>query len=179
RTVERIKALGDPRRTRRALTPAELWQLVSVAGERAVVYLVAAFTGLRRGELERIEWRDVHVDGPQPYISVRSSIAKNATLVRQPLPSRIAAALRQCRPANVAPHDLVLKRLIPRMNRFRADLAAADIPYIDAKSEYADFHGLRTTFGTELAKSRLPVRVAMELMRHSDVKLTTKIYTDA
>ena len=65
------------------------------------------------------------------------------------------------------------------MNRFRADLAAAAIPYIDAKSEYADFHGLRTTFGTELAKSRLPVRVAMELLRHSDVKLTTKIYTDA
>jgi integrase len=38
---------------------------------------------------------------------------------------------------------------------------------------------LRTTFGTELAKSRLPVQVAMELLRHSDVKLTTKIYTDA
>jgi integrase len=179
RTVDRIKALGDPKRTRRALTPAELWRLVSVAGERGIVYLVAAFTGFRRGELERIEWRDVHIDEAQPYISVRCSIAKNAKLVRQPLPLRIAAALRQCRPVNVAPHNLVLKRLIPRMNRFRADLAAAGIPYIDAKSEYADFHGLRTTFGTELAKSRLPVRVAMELLRHSDVKLTTKIYTDA
>jgi integrase len=179
RTVDRIKALGDPKRIRRALTPVELWGLVRVAGERGIVYLVAAFTGLRRGELERIEWRDVHIDEAQPYISVRSSIAKNAKLVRQPLPPRIAAALRQCRPVNVAPHNLVLKRLIPRMNRFRADLAAAGIPYIDAKSEYADFHGLRTTFGTELAKSRLPVRVAMELLRHSDVKLTTKIYTDA
>jgi integrase len=179
RTVERIKALGDPDRIRRALTPAELWRLVSVAGERAIVYLVAAFTGLRRGELGKIEWRDVHIDEAQPYISVRCSIAKNAKLVRQPLPPRIAAALRQCRLVNVAPTDLVFKRLIPRMNRFRDDLTAAGIPYIDAKSEYADFHGLRTTFGTELAKSRLPVRVAMELLRHSDVKLTTKIYTDA
>ena len=179
RTVERIKALGDPDRIRRALTPAELWRLVSVAGERAIVYLVAAFTGLRRGELGKIEWRDVHIDEAQPYISVRCSIAKNAKLVRQPLPPTIAAALRQCRLVNVAPTDLVFKRLIPRMNRFRDDLTAAGIPYIDAKSEYADFHGLRTTFGTELAKSRLPVRVAMELLRHSDVKLTTKIYTDA
>ncbi len=176
--VERIKALGDPKRKRRAFTPAELLRLVSVANERGIVYLVAAFTGLRRGELAKIEWRDVHIDEAQPYISVRSSIAKNAKLVSQPLPVRAAAALRQCRPVNVAPTDLVFKRLIPRMNRFRADLAAASIPYIDDKAEYADFHSLRKTFGTELAKAGVPLRVAMELMRHSDPNLTAKTYTD-
>jgi integrase len=47
------------------------------------------------------------------------------------------------------------------------------------KGQHADFHALRKTLGSELAKSKLPVRVTMELMRHSDAKLTTKIYTDA
>jgi integrase len=179
RSVGSIKALGDPRRKRRAFTPAELWQLVSVARERGIVYLVAAFTGLRRGELVKIEWRDVHMNGAQPYISVRSSIAKNAKAVPQPLPLKVAAALRRCRPVDVAPHDLVFKGLMSDMNRFRDDLQAAGIAYVDDKGEYADFHSLRKTFATELAKLRLPLRVAMELMRHSDPNLTTKIYTDA
>jgi integrase len=179
RSVRSVKALGDPRRKRRAFTPEELCQLVSVAGERGIVYLVAGFTGLRRGELVKIEWRDVHIDGTQPYISVRSSIAKNAKSVAQPLPPTIAAALRRCRRVDVGPHDLVFKRLMSDMNRFRADLAAAGIPYVDEKGEYADFHSLRKTFATELAKLRLPLRVTMELMRHSDPNLTTKIYTDA
>ena len=179
RSVERIKSLGDPTRTRRAFGAEELSRLANVAGERGIVYLVAAVTGLRRGELSKLEWRDVHLDGSQPYISVRSSITKNAKLVAQPLPPKIAAALRQYCPANVAPHDRVLKRLMPTMDRFRADLAAAGISYVDERSRHADFHALRKTLGTELAISDAPIRVAMELMRHSDPKLTTKIYTDA
>jgi integrase len=179
RCVGSIKALGDPRRKRRAFTPDELWRLVSMAGDRGIVYLVAAFTGLRRGELERIEWRDVHVDGAQPYISVRSSISKNAKPVAQPLPPKIAAAIRQRRRVDVGPHDLVFKRLMSDMNRFRADLAAAGIAFVDGKGERADFHSLRKTFATELAKAGVATRVAMELMRHSDPILTTKIYTDA
>ena len=179
RAVGRIKAMGDPRRKRRAFRPDELWRLVSAAGERGIVYLVAAFTGLRRGELAKIECRDVHIDGAQPYILVRSSVAKNAKSVAQPLPPKVATALRQFRPVDVGPHDLVFKRLMSRMNRFRADLAAAGISYVNEKGEHADFHALRKTFATELANLQLPLRVAMELMRHSDPKLTTKVYTDA
>ena len=179
RSVERIKSLGDPTRTRRAFTREQLWRLVNVAGERGIVYLLAAVTGLRRGELSRLEWRDVHLEESQPYISVRCSIAKNSKLVAQPLPPKVAAALRQCCPANAAPHDRVLRGLMPSMDRFRSDLAVAGISYVDEKCRHADFHALRKTFGTELAKSKQPFRVAMELMRHSDPKLTTKIYTDA
>jgi integrase len=143
RSVHSIKALGDPRRKRRAFTPDELWRLASVAGERGIVYLVASFTGLRRAELERIECRDVHTDGTQPYILVRSSIAKNAKSIAQPLPLKIATALRLVRRVDVVPHDLVFKGLMSDMNRFRADLTAAGIPYVNEKGEYGDFHSLR------------------------------------
>ena len=65
------------------------------------------------------------------------------------------------------------------MDRFRADLQAAGIPYVDAKGEYPDFHSLRKTFGTMLTLAGVGQRTVMELMRHSDMRLTAKIYTDA
>ncbi|MGB7767232.1 MAG: tyrosine-type recombinase/integrase [Verrucomicrobiia bacterium] len=75
------------------------------------------------------------------------------------------------------PDELVFKRF-PRIERFKRDMAKANIPYRDALGRYADFHALRKTFGTNLAKAGVPRRTAMSLMRHSDGKLTDKIYTD-
>ena len=42
-----------------------------------------------------------------------------------------------------------------------------------------DFHSLRVTLGTMLAVNHVPLTDAMQLMRHSDPKLTMKVYTDA
>ncbi len=179
RSVEKANTAGVAKRERRAFAANELRRLIDVSGERGIVYLVAASTGIRRGELAQIQWRDVQIDDARPYIRVRPSIAKNDKLAYQPLAPSVAAALRLCRPRDVAPTDLVFKRLIPRMNRFRSDLAAAGIAYVDAKGEYADFHALRKTYGTFLMLLGLPEFVRMKLMRHSDVKLTQASYTDA
>ena len=54
----------------------------------------------------------------------------------------------------------------------------AGIEFIDAKGRRADFHSLRHTLGTNLALAGTAPRVAMEAMRHSDIRLTTKTYTD-
>jgi integrase len=42
-----------------------------------------------------------------------------------------------------------------------------------------DLHALRKTFGTALVLNGEHPRVVMEAMRHSDLKLTMKLYTDA
>jgi integrase len=86
--------------------------------------------------------------------------------------------LRSLRPPNVAPEALVFPQM-PSMYLFKADLAAAGIPYMDVQGRLADFHALRHTFGTNLSLAGVLPRVAMELMRHSDLRLTMKIYTDA
>ena len=44
---------------------------------------------------------------------------------------------------------------------------------------YADFHSLRVTWGTYLQRNGVGSRAAMDLMRHSDRKLTDIIYTDS
>jgi len=65
------------------------------------------------------------------------------------------------------------------MKRFCKDLKEAKIEYLNAKAEYADFHALRKTFATNLTLAGTTQRVTMELMRHSDMRLTAKTYTDA
>jgi integrase len=46
----------------------------------------------------------------------------------------------------------------------------------DQRRRTFDLHSLRHTFGTMLARSGVNPRTAMELMRHSDIRLTTSIY---
>ena len=65
------------------------------------------------------------------------------------------------------------------MNIFRADLRAAKIDFLNAKGQRVDFHALRHTLATNLALAGTAPRVAMEVMRHSDMRLTSKTYTDA
>src|SRR5579862_2708126 len=179
RFVQRAQTNGQKHRERCALTVDELRCLVAAAGPRGIVYHTAAFTGIRRGELAKLEWRDVNADGENPFIEVRASISKNHKQARQPLPHDLAKALTQYRPVGALPADLVFPRLIPRMIRFRDDLKAAGIDYVNGKGEFADFHAMRKTYGTMLTLLGIPERVIMELMRHSDMKLTAKTYTDA
>ncbi len=177
RTVQRVEMRGTRIWFRRSLTLLELRRLISVSDDRGIVYLVAGTTGLRRGELKVIQWRDVHL-GDRPYIAVRASISKNHQDAMQPLTPDSAEALLRLRGSDPQPNELVFDR-IPRMKRFRLDLLAAGIPYVDAKEERADFHSLRITFGTLLMLAGVPEIVRMKLMRHSDMRLTQKVYTDA
>jgi integrase len=179
RFVQRVQVSGIVHRQRRAFTEDELQRLILAGGLRGVVYRIAARTGIRRGELEKIEWRDVHLDAPQPFIAVRATISKNHRHAPQPLTDDAAAALREMRSTDAKPSDRVFVDLPPRMKQFRKDLEAAGIPYVDDKREYADFHSLRKTFGTMLTLSGVGQRTVMELMRHSDMRLTAKTYTDA
>jgi integrase len=179
RFVEKVQTNEAPRRERRAFTVNERQRLIDISGQRGVVYRIASETGIRRGELNEIEWRDVHLDTAVPFITVRASIAKNHKHAMQPLTPDAVEALRKLRPTSAQPNERVFAGLIPRMEQFRSDLRAARITYVDAKGEYADFHSLRKTFGTMLTLAGVGQRTVMELMRHSDMRLTAKTYTDA
>ncbi len=65
-----------------------------------------------------------------------------------------------------------------RIERFRRDLKKAGVVCQDEQGRYADFHSLRKTFCTNLARGGVPSRAAMTLMRHSDRRLTDVVYTD-
>lgn len=117
------------------------------------------------------------MDAAVPIIRVGASITKNRKDAVLPLHPELVAALGAHRPTDAAPFSPVFVA-IPRVASMRRDLVAAGIPFQDEHGRRADFHSLRMTFGTNLTLSGAAPRVVMELMRHSDIKLTMKIYTD-
>lgn len=58
-------------------------------------------------------------------------------------------------------------------------ISRAGVVFIDESGRRLDFHALRNTFGTLLAVNHVDIIEASHLMRHSDPKLTMKIYTDS
>jgi integrase len=175
-SVEKVKCVEGETRQRRAFSDEEMQRLLAVAGENNPVYLMAVHTGLRRSELKALKWGDVHLDAVTPFVQVRASTTKNGKPAAMRLHPELVKALEGIE-GNKEPDAPVFHR-IPRMKRFRGDLEAAGIEYCDESGRFADFHSLRKTLGTNLAKAGVASRVAMALMRHSDRKLTDKIYTD-
>lgn len=122
---------------------------------------------------------DLYLDAPQPYVLAPASITKNKKDARLPLRPEVVEALRSIRPADVTPFQFVFNGQIPRVKTLRKDLSRAGIVFIDESGRRLNFHALRVTFGTLLAVNHVHLTDPVHLMRHSDPKLTMKIYMDA
>ena len=173
----RIETNGREVRQRRAFSDEELARLVSIQSERRIVYLTAVSTGLRRGELAALRWDDIRFDVEKPYIQVRAAISKNKKNASTPLHRELVAELKKLKTQSST--EKVFESLMPKMRQFRKDLETAGITYKDELGRQADFHALRKTLATNLNKMGVAPRTAMEVMRHSDIKLTMKNYTDS
>jgi len=176
--VPKVDERGQKKRVRRAFTDEELRKLVDGSGERGIVYFTAARTGLRQGELKLLQWVSVNLETSVPHIIVRAETAKNKKDESVCLMPEIVEALKAHRPANWSPNDLVFPLGVPRARLLRKDAERAGIAYKDEQDRYADFHALRYTWATFLQRNGIAQRFAMKLMRHSDIKLTAKVYTD-
>jgi hypothetical protein len=58
----------------------------------------------------------------------------------------------------------------------RRDLKAAGVLYKDAAGRVADFHALRHSYVSALARSTAPVKIVQSLARHSTPTLTLNTY---
>ena len=150
-----------------------------------VLYLAAAMTGLRQGELLGLRWRDI--DWPAARVRVRQSYVrgefgrpKSKRSTRSiPLADRIAGELDRHFKASAFQSDDNLVFANPRtgkplarravLKRFKHTLERARVREIR-------FHDLRHTFGTRMAAA-VPLRTLQEWMGHRDFK-TTLIYAD-
>ncbi len=177
--VQKVQTNGRQVRLRRAFTDDEMTRLLKVAGTRKVIYLMAVYTGLRRGELSKLLRTDLHLEATQPFISVRASTTKNHKQAIIALHTDLVSELETVLANLPAKETRLLAHLMPTMVTFKADLKAAKIEFINEQNQRADFHSLRHTLATNLARAGTSPRIAMEIMRHSDIKLTTKTYTDA
>ena len=180
--VGKVEERGREVRVRRAFTGDEMKRLLSVVTPmRKAIYLMAVYTGLRRGELKALTWGDIMLDSDPPRVLAQASTTKNHKDAMIGLHPDIVDALKIIRPKvddEVDEMGSVFPEL-PSMEQFKEDLKLAGIPFLDPKGRRGDFHSLRYTLGTMLAVAGIQPRVAMEVMRHSDMRLTQKIYTDS
>jgi len=177
RVVEKVATAGRQTRVRRAFSEQELRQLLAVVpADRFAVYLTAVNTGLRRRELTLLRWGDLHLDAVQPFVYTRALTTKNKKRDLIRLRDEVVAALLKIRLNDAGDADNVFPRF-PRIERFRRDLVKAGVQYKNEHG-YADFHSLRNTFCTNLGNAGVQPAIRQALMRHSDSKLTERIYTD-
>jgi len=150
------------------------------------IFLTAAMTGMRQGELLALRWRDV--DWQAKRIRVRRnytrghwSTPKSRSGERAvPLSSKVEAELRAHlgRSHFSGEDDLVFANPLsgvvlphgPLVRRFKKALKAAGVREVR-------FHDLRHTFGTRIAAAGVPMRVLQAWMGHRDYR-TTLIYAD-
>jgi integrase len=173
------KVDGPTVRRRRALTDDQVTKLLKVApADRALVYRVALAVGLRRGELEDLQWGDLKLDAAAPFIALRVEATKAGRADRVTLPGTLAVALRASKPASATNASPVFV-VVPSLDLWKEDLAAAGIEYLDAQGRQVDFHGgTRKTLCTRMQRAGIPLATAMRTMRHTDARLTMVDYTD-
>lgn len=174
--VEKINLKGK-QQLRRAMTDDEFNRLLEHSEDYRLLYLAAVYTGLRQSELLNLLVVDVHLTKENPYLIAQASTTKNGLKATIPLHPNLVDEFRSAVEGK-DPADLVFPQYAQPDRRFRRHLRQAGIPQIDATGRKLDFHALRYTFCTKLAKQGVPMRLAQELMRHSDPRLTANIYTD-
>ncbi len=174
----RVRSSGDIQ----VFSPEEVWALVRAAGSEAdaAIFLTAAFTGLRRGELLGLRWRDVDFAGST--IRVRASYAagklttpKSRKVRAVPMAPDVASALAKLgdRERFTGDDDFVFAGEVgPPLDgdalssRYRDALARAGLRPLR-------FHDLRHTFGTRMI-AKADIRRVQEWMGHADIQTTMK-----
>jgi integrase len=178
-----VEKLREPRYTDlEVFSPEEVHALVRAAGSEqdAAIYLTAAFTGLRMGELLALRWRDVDFAGR--VVRVRASYSDGALTTPKsgkvrsvPLGGDVAAALARMATASrwTDDDDLVFAGELGGFldgsalrRRYKAALSRADLRRLR-------FHDLRHTFGTRMI-GRADILRVKEWMGHANVQTTMR-----
>ena len=153
--------------------------VVAVSGVYRLALLTLYYSGLRTGELERLEWGDVIATARGTFVIPRASTTKNRKSALCALPGWFARELIEARPQSASVGDRVFTMdRIPSIWAYRTLLKRAGVPYKDDQGKQADRHALRRTTNTHLALNDVDPQVRQEIMRHSDIRLTLDVYTD-
>jgi integrase len=163
-------------------SPEEVMALVRAAASKqdAAIYLTAAFTGLRRGELLALRWRDVDFGGQ--VVRVRASYAEGALTTPKsgkvrsvPMAPNVAEALAKLgqRPQWTGDDDLVFVGQAGSYLDGRALRRRYDSALERAALRKLRFHDLRHTFGTRMI-AKADIRRVQEWMGHADIQTTMK-----
>lgn len=147
-------------------------------GEDAhLVFALALYLGLRKGEIDRLCWEDLILDGDRPICTVKStetSLTKSGKTRYVPIGKELLAILLIYRQAN----GFVVRSANSKgkwIYRFECDalfarvVRAAGVPKIR-------FHDMRHTYASLALKSDVSMFKVSQWLGHSDIRITQETY---
>ena len=131
--------------------------------------LLSLNTGMRRGEVFNLHWRDVNFQGQ--FLTVEGETSKSGQTRHIPLNKEALAVLKAWR------GDLVRVGFVfPAKDAGRLDNVKKswDGALKLAKVENFRWHDLRHTFASKLVMAGVPLNTVRELLGHSDIAMTLR-----
>lgn len=179
----------DRRRSKAILSDTELAALVVAAEkaptrantrisgrDRAWLYRVAAYTGLRSGELASLTPERFALAAVPPVVTVAAKSQKGRREEAVPIPPHLVKPLGKWLSGKPAGEPLWPGRWAAAKRQakwFCRDMAAAGI------ASTATFHGLRRGYVTRLIRAGVDVDLVRRLARHRSLATTMKHYATA
>ena len=199
--VRPIKTPTGTAKEPKALAPDQVKVLFEAAAESRfeALYVVAMYTGLRRGELLGLKWTDTDLD--TGTLMVRRSLDVDGTFKAPKnqaarrtlkLTPRALDALKVHKVHQNAArlqagprwqdHNLVFPNTVGKPmnagNFYRRDFQPL-LKRAGLADEGFTIHSLRHTFATTLADKGVHPSTAQKMLGHSDIRMTLAIYTHA
>jgi integrase len=165
-------------------SPEEVMALVRAADSEqdAAAYLTAAFTGLRRGELVALRWRDVdfvrrHIRVTASYTERSLTTPKSGKVRSVPMAPPVAEALAKLNARGMfdSDDDLVFIGTTGGYLDASALYRRYKLALERANLRSLRFHDLRHTFGTQvIGNPNVSILQLKEWMGHADIDTTMK-----
>ena len=190
---------GRKQQNRRAITARERYYILQTCEKHraGLFYLIMLYCGLRPGEVAALQWRNV--DLKTRVLTVDSAVKadgsigqpkSNAGIRKVPIPDQLAEKFHPGSPfgfvcTNAGGGMLTKSSMKQQWKSFSRQLniemgcrtfKGQLIPPYPVSDDLVPYC-LRHTYCTDLQAAGVPINVARELMGHSDISITSKIYT--
>ena len=191
--ITQVRCSAKRLRTPDVLTPGEFSVLLSRLGprDRAMVLLDGS-TGLRRSELIALTWGDIAFERCEIIVRrsrVRQWFGEPKTEASaKPVPLHAAVAEQLLRWRAVSPYPADTDFLFPSVRKNGKQPLTPDMilkrvirPAAEAAgiTKRIGWHTFRHSLATNLRNLGVDVKVAQELLRHANSRITLDIYTQA
>ncbi len=159
----RLSMLKEQSRVPDALSDHELDALIAECPERTrQVVIMAADTGMRRSELQRLSWRDVNFE--TGTVTVRQSKNKDYRVI--PMTDRVRSMLMRLKPELTEPEQRVIV-----FGDIKRSLHSAGMR---ANVGHVHLHMLRHTLATRLRDRGVPIDRIMQVMGHRTMEMSLR-----
>lgn len=196
-TLGLVRPHGVPVTTGRSITDRERRVLLDVLeGHRGELFCkIMLYCGLRPSEVQALQWKDVNLI--KRTITVSKALKRDGTVGPPkteaayrtvPIPSHFMQLIGSCAGdplEDIFTHNVTWRKRMWENVQREMNLAMGCktrrnklIPPFPLADDFS-LYNLRHTYCTDLEKMGVPINIASRLMGHSNISITSKVYTHA